>query len=191
VGGDATVPRCGGDGVSAASFDPLGALRTFMDHGVRFVLIGGYAGTVRGSALITGDIDVCYARDVENLQRLAAALVEMRARLRGPGVPDGLPFVLDAPNLRNGDSFTFETDVGNVDVLGTPAGTQGFEDLDGSATSVDIDGLVIRVASLDDLMRMKRAAGRPKDLIQLEHLGALREEIEAFRATGEDPQQGV
>ena len=191
MGGDATVPGRGGDGMSPGSFDPLGALRTFTDHGVRFVLIGGYAGTMRGSALITGDIDLCYARDPENLRRLAAALAEMHAHLRGPGVPDDLPFVLDATTLRNGDSFTFETDVGNVDVLGTPAGTQGFEDLDVSATSVDVDGLVIRVASLDDLMRMKRAAGRPKDLIQLEHLGALREEIEAFRAQGLDPQQGT
>ena len=105
-------------------------------------------------------------------------------------MPDDLPFLLDATTLRNGDTFTFETDLGNVDVLGTPSGTSGFDDLVVSATSVDVDGLVVRVASLEDLMRMKRAAGRPKDLIQLEHLGALREEIERFRAQGLDPQQG-
>ena len=114
----------------------------------------------------------------------------MGARLRGPGVPDDLPFLLDATTLRNGDTFTFETDLGNVEVFGTPSGTSGFHDLAVSATSVDVDGLVVRVASLEDLMRMKRAAGRPKDLIQLEHLGALREEIERFRAQGLDPQQG-
>jgi hypothetical protein len=177
--------------LSVPTFDPLGALRVLSRHGVRFVLIGGYAGTVRGWALITGDLDVCYARDLENLERLAAALIELGSHLRGPGVPADLPFVLDASSLRNGDAFTFETDLGNLDVLGTPSGTRGFDDLDASATSVDVDGLEVRVASLDDLMRMKRAAGRPKDLIQLEHLGALREEIERFRAEGLDPQQGT
>ena len=77
-----------------------------------------------------------------------------------------------------------------VDILGTPSGTTGFEDLDRSATDVDLgDGLVVGDSSLDDLMRMKRASGRTKDLLHLEHLAALREEIEAF-AQGLDPQQG-
>lgn len=190
MGRHETVPGNGSGDLSAPSFDPLGALRALTRHGVRYVLIGGYAGTVRGWALITGDVDVCYARDTENLEHLAAALRELEARLRGPGVPDDLPFVLDATTLRNGDTFTFETDLGNLDVLGTPSGTRGFDDLDASATSVDVEGLVVRVTSLDDLIRMKRAAGRPKDLIQLEHLGALRDEIERFQEQGLDPQQG-
>jgi hypothetical protein len=176
--------------VSEARFDPLGALGVLIRHGVRFVLIGGYAGTVRGWSLITGDLDVCYARDIENLEHLATALQEMGARLRGPGVPDDVPFVLDVVTLRDGDTFTFETDRGNLDLLGTPSGTRGFNDLDASASSVEVGDVVVRVASLEDLMRMKRAAGRTKDLLQLEHLGALRDEIERFRAQGLDPQQG-
>lgn len=172
-------------------FDPLAALRMLVGHGVRFVLIGGYAGTMHGWALITGDLDICYARDAENLERLAAALNDLGARLRGPGVPGDLPFILDATTLRLGDSLTFETDLGNLDILETPSGTSGFEDLIASAATVDLEGLVISVASLDDLIRMKRAAGRPKDLLQLEHLGALREEIAAMEAEGLDPQQGA
>lgn len=174
-----------------SGFDPDTILRTLDAHGVRFVVVGGLAGNFRGTADVTNDLDVCYARDAENLERLAAALEELDARLRGPGVPDDVPFVADALALQHGDTFTFVTSAGAFDILATPSGTTGFEDLDTGATSIDLGrGLLVRVASLDDLMRMKRAAGRPKDLIQLEHLGALREEIERFRAQGLDPQQG-
>lgn len=172
-------------------FDPETILRTLDGHGVRFVVVGGMAGNFRGTSDITNDLDICYARDMENLERLAAALQQLDARLRGPGVPDDAPFVIDALSLRHGDTFTFSTSAGAFDILGTPSGTTGFDDLDAGATSIDLGGgLVVRVTSLDDLMRMKRAAGRPKDLIQLEHLGALREEIERFREAGLDPQQG-
>ncbi len=173
-------------------FDPDAILRALDAHGVRFVVVGGLAGNLRGTPDVTNDLDICYARDGENLERLAAALNGLDARLRGPGVPDDIPFVIDALSLRHGDTFTFSTSAGAFDILGTPSGTTGYEDLDAGASSIDLGtGLVVRVASLDDLMRMKRAAGRPKDLIQLEHLGALREEIERFRAQGLDPQQGA
>jgi hypothetical protein len=172
-------------------FDPNAILRTLDDHGVRFIVVGGLAGNLRGTADVTNDLDVCYARDKDNLEHLAAALNELEARLRGPGVPEDVPFAIDALSLRHGDTFTFTTSAGAFDILATPSGTTGFEDLDQGATSIDLgDGLIVRVTSLDDLMRMKRAAGRPKDLIQLEHLGALREEIERFEAEGLDPRQG-
>ena len=165
----------------SARFDPLGILRTLVEHGVRFVLIGGLAGAVRGSPLITGDVDVCYARDRTNLERLAAALRALGARLRG--ATEDVPFQLDAATLRAGDHFTFATALGPLDCLGTPAGTAGFRDLDASATTEDLDGLRVRVASLDDLIRMKRAAGRPQDRAALEWLAALRDEI-----AGEGPE---
>jgi hypothetical protein len=161
--------------VSEPPFDPLRALRTLVDHGVRFVLIGGYAGALRGSPVITGDVDVCHARDDENLERLAGALGALDARLRG--TPPDVPFRLDARTLRAGDQFTFITSAGPVDILGTPAGTKGFADLDGAATDEAIDGLTIRVASLEDLIRMKRAVGRAKDRIALEWLSAVRDEV--------------
>lgn len=158
------------------AFEPLEALRILTAHGVRFVLIGGFAAVIRGSPIITGDLDLCYARDFENLQRLAEALRELGATLRG--APPDLPFLLDAQTLKNGDHFTFSTRAGPLDCLGTPAGTDGFRDLDADATDENLDGLTVRVASLDDLIRMKRAAGRAKDRIALEWLGNLREEIE-------------
>lgn len=163
----------------SAPFDPLGALRTLASHGVRFVLIGGFAAALRGSPLLTGDLDLCPARDDANLHALAAALEELGATLRG--APPEVPFVLEAATLRAGDHFTFFTSAGPLDVLGTPAGTDGFADLDSSASAEDLDGLTVRVASLDDLIRMKRAAGRPQDLIAIEWLSALRDEIDEGR----------
>lgn len=159
-----------------APFDPLRAIRTLADHSVRFVLIGGFAGRLHGSPTLTNDLDLCYARDPANLRALAAALRSLRARLRG--APDGVPFVLDARTLAAGDHFTFQTDAGALDCLGTPSGISGFDQLARAAVRMDLDGLVVDVASVEDLIRMKQAAGRPKDLIEVEVLGALRDEIE-------------
>ena len=144
------------------------------DHGVRYVVIGGIAGATHGSPSVTQDLDVCYERSPENLERLAAALGSIHARLRG--ADDDVPFSLDAKTLAAGDHFTFTTDLGDLDCLGIPAGTLGYDDLMRSAVDIDLDGLVVAVASIDDLIRMKRAAGRPRDLAELEILGALREE---------------
>jgi hypothetical protein len=157
-------------------FDPLHTLRTLTDHRVRFVLIGGYAAAIRGSPMMTGDVDVCHARDHENLVALVAALTELGATLRG--APPDVPFLLDAKTLGAGDHFTFSTRAGALDCLGTPAGTDGYPDLDRHATNEDLDGLVVRVASVDDLIRMKRAAGRPQDRIAIEWLTALRDELD-------------
>ena len=162
--------------MSEPAFDPITGLRALVEHGVRFVLIGGYAAALRGSPMMTGDIDICPARERENLDRLAEALQSLRARLRG--APADVPFLLDGRTLEAGDHFTSATDVGPIDCLGTPAGTDGFADLDASATDEDLDGLIVRVASLDDLIRMKRAAGRPQDRIAVEWLSALRDELE-------------
>jgi hypothetical protein len=163
--------------MSEPAFDPIAGLRTLVDHDVRFVLIGGYAAALRGSPMMTGDVDICPARDRENLARLADALRSLKARLRG--APGDALFVLDGRTLEAGDHFTFATDAGPIDCLGTPAGTDGFADLDASATDEDLDGLVVRVASLEDLIRMKRAADRPQDRIAVEWLSAIRDELES------------
>jgi hypothetical protein len=154
--------------------DPLAVLRVLLDHEVRFILIGGQAGRARGSSSLTRDVDVCYDRAPDNVERLAAALTAMHARLRG--IDEDVPFILDTRTLRNGDSFTFETDYGALDVLATPSGTAGYADLVAGADPMDLGGLSVDVVALDDLIRMKRAAGRPKDRIEVEVLIALRDE---------------
>lgn len=160
-------------------FDPLRALRTFNQHRVGYVLIGGYASSVLGAPIVTNDLDVCYERTAENMDRLAEALAELRATLRVAGVDEELPFVLDGRTIAAGDSFTFNTDAGPIDVLGTPSGTGGFRDLDADATTYDLgEELLVRVVSLDDLIRMKEAARRPKDEAHLHVLAALKQRIQ-------------
>lgn len=159
------------------AFSPLAALTALERNGARYVVIGAIAGRLLGSPTITRDLDICYARDDANLEALASVLVELHARLRG-GVKEDVPFILDARMLRAGDSFTFETDAGDLDILGTPAGTRGYDELIRTAEELELDGLRVKVASIDALIQMKRASGRPKDLIELEVLAALREEID-------------
>jgi hypothetical protein len=160
------------------TFDWGRGLSALTDGGVRFIVIGAVAGRILGSPSLTRDLDICYARDQDNLEALAAVLTNLHARLRG--VTEAVPFRLDARTLAAGDSFTFVTDIGDLDILGTPSGTQGYEDLAREAESLTIDSRTILVASIDDLIRMKRAAGRPKDLVEIEILGALREEAASY-----------
>lgn len=160
----------------AATFDPLAALRVLNRHGVQYVLIGGYAGSILGSPILTNDLDLCYERSSENMERLADALVELRAKLRG--VDDDVPFLLDAKTLAAGQNFTFVTTAGSLDILGLPSGTSGYADLASRAAEYELgQDLVVSVADLDDLIRMKLAAARTKDLMAVEVLKAVREEI--------------
>ena len=161
-----------------AEFDPIDALEALLRRRVRFVVIGGVAAQFLGAPLVTQDLDICYSRADEDLERMVAALRDLHARPRG--APPDVPFVLDAKTLRMGDGFTFVTDAGALDILGTPAGARGgYEELVRTAVEVDLEAYRIKVASIDDLIRMKRAAGRPKDLLAVEELGALRDVIDA------------
>ncbi|HLE56117.1 MAG TPA: hypothetical protein VJB15_03475 [Rhodothermia bacterium] len=164
----------------SAEFQPLTLLRILREHGVDFIVVGGFAGNILGSPLITTDLDVCYARDSANLERVVAALRSLHARLRG--APSGLPFHLDVKTFENQINFTFETDAGPLDLLGEPVGVGGYKALAANADVVDLDGIEVLICALEDLIRMKRAAGRMKDIGALPTLEALREEIQARRS---------
>jgi hypothetical protein len=161
-----------------SDLDAPGILEALDAAGVRYIVIGGVAAVIQGSPSLTGDLDICYARDRTNLEALATVLTGLGAQLRG--ADPGLAFRLDARTLAAGDSFTFVTKLGDFDVLGTPSGTQGYDDLVRSAETLHVGGRSVLVASVDDLIRMKRAAGRPKDLVEVEILGALREELASY-----------
>ena len=167
---------------SPTPFDPNRILVELARQGVDYVVIGGIAAALHGSPSATFDLDVCYSREQANLVRLTAALRELNARLRVARGHSPLPFRLDPRTLRAGDSFTFDTDAGALDILGTPAGSAGYADLAATAIPMDLGGLTALVASLDSLIAMKLAAGRPKDRAEVEILYALREEIEATRS---------
>ena len=160
------------------AFDPLGALRSLLSHGVDFVLIGGLAARLHGSPTVTDDLDLSHAKERANLEHLAAALTEMNAYLRLPDPDERLDVTLDWRLLAAADNFTFATDFGPLDCLARPAGIDSYEELKRGATTMDLGDAEIRVASIDDLIRMKHAAGRRKDLIELEILAALKEEVE-------------
>ena len=163
-------------------FDPLGALRTLLAYKVDFVVIGGLAARLHGSPTVTDDLDVCHARSQTNLKRLARALGEMDATLRLPDPDEMVDLPLDERLLAVTDNLTLNTDFGAFDLLARPAGTDGYEDLSRGAVTVKLErALSIEVACIDDLIRMKRAAGRPKDLIEVEVLTALQDEIRVVR----------
>ena len=161
---------------SLPAFDPLRLFRELNAAGVRYVVIGAFAGRLLGSPTLTRDVDICHATDEQNLSALVAVLSGLNARLRG--VDRRVPLQLDARSVARAPSLTLTIDAGDIDLLATPAGTQGYDDLIRTADATDLDGLTVMVASIDDLIRMKRAAGRPKDLIALEVLGALRDELD-------------
>ena len=157
-------------------FDPVRLLEVLLRHKVRFVIIGVFAGRLFGSPSLTNDLDICYARDAKNLAALSSALVELDATLRG--APDGLPFRPDVATLAAGDHFTFSTDAGNLDCLGTPAGSRGYQDLVAGAVTMSIGEVRVPVVALDDLIRLKQASARAKDVAEVEILAALKDEIE-------------
>ena len=151
-------------------------LRTLFEEGVKFVLIGGLAAQVHGSPSLTGDIDICHSLDRANLERLDRALERLVAIRRM--MPAGIESPVDLRALRTGDVLTLTTRFGNLDLLAHPAPNLGYDRLRTQSIEASIFGIAVRVASLDDLIAMKRAAGRPKDRVELEILGALREEID-------------
>jgi hypothetical protein len=137
-------------------------------------VIGGIAGVIYGSAYPTYDFDVLYARDEKNFERMASALVELKVTLRN--APPDLPLQIDARALEAGSNFTFESEFGPFDILGEAAGMRSYEEMRADERKEKIFGFGVRVASLDDLIRMKRAAGRPKDRLMVEEYVAIAED---------------
>ena len=153
------------------STDFPSAIETLVDGGVEFVIIGGLAATVHGSARLTEDLDVLYRRTPENQARLAAALAPHAPYLRG--APPGLPFVLDPATLRRGLNFTLVTKLGPLDLLGEVTGGGSYEDLLPKSVEATLFGRTCRVLGLRALIQTKRAAGRPKDFEAIAELEAL------------------
>jgi hypothetical protein len=149
-------------------------IHTLADAHVDVILVGGVAATVHGSARLTRDVDVVYSRTDENVARLVDALAPLTPYLRG--APPGLPFRWDAETLRRGLNFTLTTRAGDLDLLGEVTGGGGFNDLREHATAVRLFDRDVLCLDLDSLIRIKRAAGRPKDLEAVAELEALRDE---------------
>ena len=152
------------------------ALVTLADAQIRFVIVGGLAVTIHGSAHVTYDLDFCYARDTENVTRLANVLLPFNPRLRG--APETVPFRFDEETLKRGLNFTLSTELGDLDLLGEVIGLGDYAAALAVSESVELFGRTFAVLTLDALIASKRAAGRPKDLLVLPELEALREATE-------------
>jgi hypothetical protein len=153
------------------------ALRELRVHGVDFVCIGGVAAVLRGANYVTFDLDVCPDPARENLERLSTALRALDARIAVEGVDEGFAFSHDGESLARARVWNLITSKGRLDLVFIPAGTNGFADLVRDAEPLELDGVTALVASLDDLIRSKRAANREKDRQSLPILERLRDEL--------------
>ncbi len=140
---------------------------------IEFVVIGGVAMVAHGSAQATFDLDICYRRTGENLDRLCRVLEPYHPALRN--APRNLPFRFDPPTVKNGLNFTLTTDLGDLDLLGEVAGLGSYDDVVKFAQTGEVSGKQCQILSLDGLLRSKRAAGRPRDLVVLPELEGLKE----------------
>jgi hypothetical protein len=147
-------------------------LRRLVERGVDFVVIGGIAGVLHGSARNTFDLDICFATDDANLAALGDVLTALGARLKG--VDENVPFVPEARTLRQVELLTLVTSLGELDVVSRPPGAPAYSELRRNADRYDLGGFNVAVASIDDLLAMKQAAGRAKDLLDIEELQAIK-----------------
>lgn len=148
-------------------------LRALADRRVAFILVGGVAATVHGSARLTQDVDVVYDRSADNLPMLVDALAPLHPYLRG--APPGLPFHFDVPTINAGLNFTLTTEAGDLDLLGEIAGGGTYQSLIGQSLTIDVFGTHLSCLSIQQLIAAKRAAGRPKDLEALAELEIIRD----------------
>jgi len=119
-----------GEPESMVELEPI--LTALTDNKVQFVIIDGVAITAHGSAYITRDLDIAFLGTRENTDRICKALLPIRPRPRG--FTDGLPFVFESSTLLNGTNFTFETDLGEIELLGEVAGVGTYDDVFASST---------------------------------------------------------
>lgn len=166
-----------GSALMTAPFDPQSLLTALADHRVDYVLIGGLAAVLHGSTAMTNDADIFPAPDEANLERLAGALRELGARIRA-GDPDGVDFDPHPALLKSITVLNLTTRFGDLDLAAQPTGLPDHDDVAERATTMEVGELDVLVASLDDIIRSKEAADRPKDRATLPILHALADEIE-------------
>lgn len=149
-------------------FDPVQVIEILADHGVEFVIIGGFAAELHGAPIpATQDVDVTPSGSPENLARLSSALDDLGARIRVNAEPEGLVFSHDATSLGRAGVWNLTCSAGSFDVTFLPSGTTGYDDLVRSASVLRVHEHPVSVAALADIIRSKEAAGRPKDLATL------------------------
>lgn len=144
------------------------------DHHIEYILIGGFAGAVHGSARLTSDIDIVYRRTKENIQKIVSSLKDHKPYLRG--APPGLPFIFDEKTIESGLNFTLTTDIGFLDLLAEVPGGN-YETILSDSIIIEVFDRRIRCVNLDRLIRLKKASGRPKDFEAISELEEINRSI--------------
>ncbi len=147
----------------SAPLDPEKLIGTLNKHDVRFVLIGALAARLHGFPRLTADADITPATDGSNMKRLASALRELDAKVYTETIPEGLNFDCSAEMLGRAQMWNLVTSAGRIDIAFKPAGTDGYDDLESGAEKFKAYGVTFLAASLEDIIRSKEAANRPKD----------------------------
>lgn len=151
-------------------------LTTLTEANIDFVIVGGFAGVLHGSSLVTRDLDLCTILSRENVERLRNALKELNPKHRmTPGKLSFLDFPETTARL---NKLYLETDLGAVDILSDIKGVGDFETLASNAVTIDILGSPVKVISLDDLITAKEAMAREKDLLAAKELKAIKAKLE-------------
>ncbi|HEY3959332.1 MAG TPA: nucleotidyl transferase AbiEii/AbiGii toxin family protein [Solirubrobacteraceae bacterium] len=155
---------------SWGKYHPAALVQALVEGDVDFVVIGGVAVVLQAMPRFTKDLDICYSTANDNLNALGKVLVGLKARLRG--IPETVPFVPDARTLRQTQILCLTTPVGDIDLLVNPDGAPSYHSLRRRADVMDLGGRSVRIASIEDMLAMKHAAGRPQDLVDIESLEA-------------------
>lgn len=171
----------------SAPLDPERIIQTLARHDVAYVLIGALAARLQGFPRLTADADITPARETENLEKLAAALRDLDARVFTGTVPEGLSFDCSAATLARAELWNLVTSAGRLDVAFKPSGTGGFDDLARRAVRFDVFGAELLAADLPDIIRSKEAADRPQDR---QDVIVLREILRRRDAAGRSPRRG-
>lgn len=158
---------------SQPDYHPAALVQALVDGGVDFVIIGGVAVVLQAMPRFTKDLDICYSTAPDNIDALGTVLVGLTARLRG--IPETVLFVPDGRALRQTQILCLTAPAGDIDLLVDPDGAPSYNTLRERASVMELSGRRVRVASIEDMLAMKRAAGRPQDLADIESLEVARE----------------
>jgi predicted nucleotidyltransferase len=141
------------------------------EAGLEFVVVGGYAGVLHGSAFVTDDLDLCVVLTPENLQKLRTALADLHPVHRM--THKRLSFLTHPPTGQPVANLYLETDAGIVDFLGSILGVGDYAALQQNAVEIMLFGRRCRVIGLEDLIKAKEALGRERDLLTAKELRAI------------------
>jgi hypothetical protein len=159
------------------ALDPLPLLRALHERGIEHIVVGGFAVNAHGFIRVTKDLDIVPSPAEGNLEKLAEMLRDLDARILDTEEFTGEEMPADptrAADLEMGGNFCVLTDLGRLDVMQWLSGVDTdvlYGQLNPDTVEGSVDGIPVRVCSLEHLRAMKRAAGRPQDLEDLRRLG--------------------